>query len=132
MSTTTTTTTASAHTILTTEASQPTASASPPQPSSASNAAQSSSSSNATTSKPQAAKTAQDKQQDEELDVYDEIELEDFTFDSTLQVYHYPCPCGDRFEIHIDALREGQEIAVCPGCSLMVRVVYDEGDIPQG
>ena len=29
---------------------------------------------------------------------YDEIELEDMEFDSDKQVFHYPCPCGDRFE----------------------------------
>lgn len=29
----------------------------------------------------------------------DEVEIEDMTWDETAQVYHYPCPCGDRFEI---------------------------------
>lgn len=29
----------------------------------------------------------------------DEIEIEDMTWDEVKQVYHYPCPCGDRFEI---------------------------------
>ncbi|KAG5520173.1 hypothetical protein PMAC_001250 [Pneumocystis sp. 'macacae'] len=57
---------------------------------------------------------------------YDEIEIEDFTFDAELQIYHYPCPCGDRFEISLDDLREGEEIAYCPSCSLMVRVIYDQ------
>ncbi|RMZ91007.1 hypothetical protein DV736_g1766, partial [Chaetothyriales sp. CBS 134916] len=51
----------------------------------------------------------QDKQED--VDVYDEIEIEDMTYDSALQIYHYPCPCGDRFEINIDSLRDGEEIA---------------------
>jgi diphthamide biosynthesis protein 3 len=62
---------------------------------------------------------------EEPLSIYDEIEIEDMTFDDTLQVYHYPCPCGDRFEISIGDLREGDEIAVCPSCSLMIRVVFD-------
>lgn len=31
--------------------------------------------------------------------VYDEVELEDFTYIESLELYHYPCPCGDRFEI---------------------------------
>ena len=57
--------------------------------------------------------------------IYDEIEIEDMTFDSTLQIYHYPCPCGDRFEIGIADLREGEEIAVCPSCSLMIKVIFD-------
>jgi CSL zinc finger len=30
---------------------------------------------------------------------YDEIEIEDFEYDDELDVYFYPCPCGDRFEI---------------------------------
>lgn len=52
------------------------------------------------------------------------------TYDTTLQIYHYPCPCGDRFEINIEDLREGEEIAVCPSCSLQIRVIFDEGDLP--
>lgn len=52
------------------------------------------------------------------------------TYDTTLQIYHYPCPCGDRFEINIEDLREGEEIAVCPSCSLQIRVIFDQGDLP--
>ena len=66
-----------------------------------------------------------------ERDIYDEIEIEDMTFDSTLQIYHYPCPCGDRFEISIGDLRDGEEIAVCPSCSLTIRVVFDVEDLPK-
>lgn len=57
--------------------------------------------------------------------IYDEIEIEDMTYDSTLQLYHYPCPCGDRFEIGMQDLRDGEEIAVCPSCSLMIRVIFE-------
>lgn len=59
------------------------------------------------------------------MSIYDEIEIEDMTYDATLEIYHYPCPCGDRFEIGIADLRDGEEIAVCPSCSLMIRVVFD-------
>ena len=52
------------------------------------------------------------------------------TFDSVTQLYHYPCPCGDRFEISLGDLQDGEEIAVCPSCSLMIRVIFDEGDLP--
>lgn len=62
---------------------------------------------------------------DDALNIYDEIEIEDMTFDPALQIYHFPCPCGDRFEIAIDDLRDGEEIAVCPSCSLMIRVIFD-------
>jgi diphthamide biosynthesis protein 3 len=62
---------------------------------------------------------------DEEINIYDEIEIEDMTFDPNLQIYTYPCPCGDRFEIAIDDLRDGEDIGVCPSCSLMIRVIFD-------
>ncbi|KAF3910702.1 Diphthamide biosynthesis protein 3 [Orbilia brochopaga] len=64
-----------------------------------------------------------------EESIYDEIEIEDMTFDPALQIFHYPCPCGDRFEIAIGDLREGEDIAVCPGCSLMIRVIFDLDDL---
>ena len=53
------------------------------------------------------------------------------TYDPALQTYTYPCPCGDRFQISIDDLRDGEEIAVCPSCSLMIRVIYDVDDLPK-
>lgn len=30
---------------------------------------------------------------------YDEVEIEDFEFDEELEIYTYPCPCGDKFII---------------------------------
>jgi diphthamide biosynthesis protein 3 len=90
-----------------------------------------------------------------EENIYDEIEIEvrspshthtpqqsdfpltstfkkqDMTYDAALQTYTYPCPCGDRFQITIDDLREGEEIAVCPSCSLMIRVIFDVDDLPK-
>lgn len=59
------------------------------------------------------------------VNYYDELEIEDFTWDAKLKVYHYPCPCGDRFEITKSQLRDGEEVATCPSCSLIVRVIYD-------
>ncbi|CAI4217197.1 unnamed protein product [Parascedosporium putredinis] len=58
---------------------------------------------------------------DEELSVYDEIEIEDMTYDADRELYTYPCPCGDRFEISLFDLRDEADIAVCPSCSLMIR-----------
>ncbi|KAF2460243.1 hypothetical protein BDY21DRAFT_369299 [Lineolata rhizophorae] len=60
------------------------------------------------------------------MSVYDEIEIEDMTWDAKLQIYHYPCPCGDRFEICVADLRDGEDIAVCPSCSLMIKVIFDK------
>ncbi|CAJ0565757.1 unnamed protein product, partial [Mesorhabditis spiculigera] len=56
---------------------------------------------------------------------HDEVEIEDFEFDDDAGVYHYPCPCGDRFEITQEALEGGEDIATCPSCSLIVRVIYE-------
>jgi len=62
----------------------------------------------------------------DDVSVYDEVEIEDMTFDEALQIYHYPCPCGDRFEAALVDLEDGStDIAVCPSCSLTIRVIYD-------
>ncbi|KAI9824615.1 MAG: Diphthamide biosynthesis protein 3 [Thelocarpon impressellum] len=65
------------------------------------------------------------------MSFYDEIEIEDMTYDAALGLYHYPCPCGDRFQICLADLREGEEVAVCPSCSLMIRVVFEAEDLPE-
>ncbi|KAF8315556.1 uncharacterized protein EI90DRAFT_3088045 [Cantharellus anzutake] len=56
---------------------------------------------------------------------YDEIEIEDMTWDEEARVFHYPCPCGDRFEISKAQLKNYEDIATCPSCSLIIRVIYD-------
>ncbi|KAG9311903.1 zf-CSL-domain-containing protein [Chiua virens] len=56
---------------------------------------------------------------------YDEIEIEDMSWDEAKGVYHYPCPCGDRFEISRKQLANYEDIATCPSCSLIIRVIYD-------
>ena len=61
----------------------------------------------------------------EEIAIYDEIEIEDMTFDKARQIYTYPCPCGDEFQIALLDLQDEQDIAVCPSCSLMIRVIFD-------
>ncbi|KAK3683336.1 hypothetical protein B0T22DRAFT_483203 [Podospora appendiculata] len=69
---------------------------------------------------------------DEQLAIYDEVEIEDMTFDPAMQIYHYPCPCGDRFEIALADLQDSADIAVCPSCSLMIRVIFEVDDLPKG
>ncbi|KZT58048.1 zf-CSL-domain-containing protein [Calocera cornea HHB12733] len=56
---------------------------------------------------------------------YDEIEIEDMVWDEAKGVFHYPCPCGDRFEITRKQLANGEDIATCPSCSLIIRVIFD-------
>lgn len=58
--------------------------------------------------------------------IYDEIEIEDMEFDTVKNIYTYPCPCGDRFVISVHDLLDGEDIARCPSCSLIIRVIYDD------
>ncbi|KAL2396212.1 hypothetical protein ABEF95_016393 [Exophiala dermatitidis] len=89
-----------------------------------------SSSTSSSSSTPAAAGNTNGSGGTDDLDIYDEIEIEDMTYDPTLQIYHYPCPCGDRFEIAIADLRQGEDVAVCPSCSLMIRVIFEVEDLP--
>lgn len=59
---------------------------------------------------------------------YDEIEIEDMNWDEKLQAFTYSCPCGDLFQITMEELRAGEDIAHCPSCSLYIRVIYDPED----
>ncbi|EJF61982.1 hypothetical protein BD309DRAFT_1000662 [Dichomitus squalens] len=59
---------------------------------------------------------------------YDEVEIEDMVWDEEKRVYHYPCPCGDRFEISRKQLKNYEDVATCPSCSLVIRVIYDPLD----
>ena len=62
---------------------------------------------------------------------YDEIEIEDMMFNEEEGSYYYPCPCGDIFSITLQELYNGDEIAHCPSCSLVIRVIYDPEDFKQ-
>ncbi|XP_004517918.1 DPH3 homolog [Ceratitis capitata] len=56
---------------------------------------------------------------------HDEVEIEDMEYDEEEEIYYYPCPCGDRFQITKEELMEGEEVATCPSCSLIIKVIYD-------
>lgn len=56
---------------------------------------------------------------------YDDVDIDDMRFDAEKQVFTYPCPCGDKFQISVEDLEDGEEVARCPSCSLIIRVVYD-------
>uniref|UniRef100_A0A7S0S3Q5 Diphthamide biosynthesis protein 3 n=1 Tax=Chlamydomonas leiostraca TaxID=1034604 RepID=A0A7S0S3Q5_9CHLO len=62
------------------------------------------------------------------MGAYDEVEIEDMTWNEELQAYTYSCPCGDVFQITLEELRQGEEIARCPSCSLYIMVIYDPDD----
>lgn len=59
---------------------------------------------------------------------HDEVEIEDFEYDEEEETYYYPCPCGDRFAITREELEAGEEVATCPSCSLIVKVIYNPAD----
>ena len=40
---------------------------------------------------------------------YDEVEIEDMEFDEDAQTFYYPCPCGDRFQITMEEIEEGED-----------------------
>lgn len=65
------------------------------------------------------------------MPLYEEIEIEDMTFDPKTQTYSYPCPCGDKFKISLEDLWDGEDIADCQSCTLFIQVIYDEENLPK-
>ncbi|CAM9216736.1 unnamed protein product [Bubo scandiacus] len=63
---------------------------------------------------------------------HDEVEIEDFEYDEETETYSYPCPCGDRFLITREDLENGEDVATCPSCSLILRVIYDQEQFMHG
>jgi diphthamide biosynthesis protein 3 len=56
---------------------------------------------------------------------YEEVALADMEWDEDLQAFTFECPCGDVFQITGDELAAGEDIAHCPSCSLVIRVLLD-------
>eukprot|EP00461_Guttulinopsis_vulgaris_P001682 UN01682 len=65
---------------------------------------------------------------DDETGIYDTVEIEDMTYNEDLEAFFYPCPCGDKFTISMSDLKNGDDIATCPSCSLRVKIIYDRDD----
>eukprot|EP01040_Poterioochromonas_malhamensis_P007907 gene7907-8547_t len=57
--------------------------------------------------------------------IYEEVEIEDMTYDAETKMFTFPCPCGDKFQISLEELDDGEDIAHCPSCTLKIRVVYE-------
>ena len=57
--------------------------------------------------------------------IYEEVEIEDMTWNEELWEFTYPCPCGDKFVISLADLDDGEDVAGCPSCTLRIRVIYD-------
>ena len=62
--------------------------------------------------------------------IYEEIEIEDMDYDEDSATYFYPCPCGDKFSIGLDELYDGEDIGLCPSCTLRIRIIFDEDKLP--
>lgn len=62
---------------------------------------------------------------------YDEIEICDMDYDESIGEYTYPCPCGDKFRINKEDLLDGEDIARCLSCSLIIKVIYDPEDLEE-
>lgn len=60
---------------------------------------------------------------------HDEVEIEDFDYDVDTETFSYPCPCGDTFIITKEDLENGESVARCPSCSLILKVVFNIEDI---
>lgn len=63
--------------------------------------------------------------------VYEEVVLAEMTYDDSEQMYYYECPCGDKFEISLEDLYDGEDIAPCPSCTLQIKVIFKESDLPE-
>ena len=65
------------------------------------------------------------------LDPYEEaipifqVYRRDFEHDHRQEVYHFPCPCGDRFEVEERQMEVGEQVAKCPRCCERARIVPD-------
>lgn len=59
---------------------------------------------------------------------YEEVQLAELTYDGSDRKLRYPCPCGDLFEMQLDDLLSGKDIAQCPTCSLTIKVLYSSDD----
>lgn len=58
--------------------------------------------------------------------VYESVSIDNMDYQDDVQMYFYECPCGDKFEISLEDLYDGEDIAPCPSCTLQIRVVFDE------
>ena len=77
-------------------------------------------------------------------EVYDEVEIEDMDFNDEDMSFYFACPCGDQFRISLvnfrdilliifqkEMVEKGNDIAICPSCSLTLRIIYDKEDLDE-
>lgn len=66
---------------------------------------------------------------DDDGSFHDEVEIEDFEYDEETETFTYPCPCGDLFTIGKEELLRGDDVAECPSCSLLVKVIFNPDEV---
>jgi len=77
-------------------------------------------------------RAAYDKQLAEEtlrktsIAISEEVDLEDMQFHEEPPYYSWPCRCGCSYVVTEDQLAEGEDVVSCSGCSLHIRVLYEE------
>uniref|UniRef100_A0A5F9D1B5 Diphthamide biosynthesis protein 3 n=1 Tax=Oryctolagus cuniculus TaxID=9986 RepID=A0A5F9D1B5_RABIT len=60
---------------------------------------------------------------------HNEVEIKDFQYDEDLETYFYPCLCGDNFFITKEAPENDEDVATCPSCFLIIKVIYDKDHV---
>ncbi|XP_006166795.1 DPH3 homolog [Tupaia chinensis] len=55
-----------------------------------------------------------------------EVEIEDIQYNEDSEMCFYCCPCGDNFSITKEDLENGEDVAICPSCFLIMKVIYDK------
>ena len=65
------------------------------------------------------------------MTIYDEVEIEDMDYEESEQTFYFNCPCGDRFLITLDQLKDGEDIAECPSCTLTIKIIFEEEDLEE-
>ena len=58
---------------------------------------------------------------------YETVHIDQMEYDADMNLFRYPCPCGDLFEISVDDLLSGERVALCPSCSLTILI---DDDVP--
>jgi len=68
----------------------------------------------------------------DDVEIYEDVGINEMMFDARGGgIWQYDCPCGDIFTITRDELERGISVAVCPTCSLKVRVRFNADDLRQ-
>ena len=59
---------------------------------------------------------------------YEVIKFCDMEYSIEGQMLHYPCPCGDIFELTLSDFAAGSDVAQCPVCSLTIQIDVSDAE----